>query len=92
MARPRKQPKSLHVLIRDAFSTPLGKAALDELVRVYVLGQAFHKDPYQNAFLSGQRYLVQTLDRYTNSQPLENELVNTDHDPNRDSDGSISDI
>ena len=90
MARPRKQPKSLHVLVRDAFCTPTGKAALDELVRVYVHGRAYDKDPYQNAFLSGQRHLVQTLDRYTNSQPLEDSLVNTDHDTDRD--GSIGDI
>ncbi len=86
------QHKSLHVLVRDAFSTPLGKTALNELIRVYVHAKAFDKDPYQTAFLAGQRSLVLTLAHYINSKPLEDfiEHVNPDNDPDRD--GSISDI
>jgi hypothetical protein len=71
LARQRKPPKSLHALVRDAFNTPVGKPALDELIRVYVHKDAFSKDPYQTAFLAGQRSLVLTLAHYTNGQQLE---------------------
>lgn len=90
MARPRKQPKSLHVLIRDAFNTPVGKPALDELIRLYVHSNAFSRDPYQTAFLAGQRALVLNFEHYINSQPLEDPLDDFDNDPDRD--GPIGDI
>jgi hypothetical protein len=84
LARQRKPPKSLSVLVRDAFNTPLGKPALDELIRLYVHKNAFDKDPYQTAFLAGQRSLVLTLAHYTHGQQLEidDDGGNADHDTN----------
>lgn len=88
MARQSKQPKSLRELSRDVFKTPTGKQLLDELVRQYVHNKAFDKDPYQTAFLAGQRAFVLLLEHYTYSPPVE-DLIDDEYLDDR---ADLSDI
>lgn len=72
--KPRKQ--HLSTLIREVFTTPSGKALLDELNRIYVQTRAFDTDPYKTAYMAGERGLVLTLTFHTHQPPMEED----DHD------------
>lgn len=81
--RKDKQPKSLRDLVRDAFKTPVGLQALDELMRVYVHRSSFDSDPLKMAYNEGMRSMVRNLYTMTHSR-LEDLVDGNDDDAGTD--------